>query len=118
MWVSGISANTILWSAIIPVQGAGIIKLHATIKRSGTGKDEFSNKQPAHPWALHMPLIEEIQRRNVLRAGVAYTVVWWLLVQVSGLMLDAFDAPGWIFRTIISSAGCGFPDSVDAGLVF
>jgi len=54
-------------------------------------------------------LIEEIRRRNVLRAGVAYTVVWWLLVQVSGLMLDAFDAPGWIFRTIIILLAVGFP---------
>ena len=56
-----------------------------------------------------MSLIKEIQQRKVLRAGVAYTVVWWLLVQVSGLMLDAFDAPGWIFRTIIILLAVGFP---------
>jgi len=56
-----------------------------------------------------MHLFKEIQRRNVLRAGVAYTVVWWLLVQVAGLMLDAFDAPGWIFRTIIILLAVGFP---------
>lgn len=56
-----------------------------------------------------MRLIEEIQRRNILRAGVAYTVVFWLLVQVFDLMLDAFEAPGWILRTIIILLAVGFP---------
>lgn len=56
-----------------------------------------------------MRLLDEIRRRNVVRAGVAYTVVWWLLVQVSGLLLDAFDAPGWIFRSIIILLAVGFP---------
>ena len=56
-----------------------------------------------------MPLISELRRRNVFRAAVAYTVVWWLLVQVAGLLLDAFDAPGWIFRTLIILLAVGFP---------
>jgi hypothetical protein len=40
-------------------------------------------------------LISEIRKRNVLRAAVAYAVVWWLLVQIGDVLLDAFDAPGW-----------------------
>lgn len=39
-----------------------------------------------------MSLISELKRRNVLRAAFAYAVVWWLLVQVVGLLLDAFNA--------------------------
>lgn len=56
-----------------------------------------------------MRLISELKRRHVLRAAFAYAVVWWLLVQVAGLLLDAFDAPGWIFRSFIILMAVGFP---------
>ena len=56
-----------------------------------------------------MRLIAELRKRNVFRAAVAYAVVWWLVVQVAGLLLDAFDAPEWIFRTLILMLALGFP---------
>jgi len=56
-----------------------------------------------------MRLVSELKRRNVLRAAFAYAVVWWLLVQVAGLLLDAFDAPGWVFRSFIVLLALGFP---------
>jgi len=54
-------------------------------------------------------LISEIRKRSVLRAAVAYAVVWWLLVQVADVLLDAFDAPEWIFRSFIILLATGFP---------
>ena len=59
-----------------------------------------------------MSLISELKRRNVLRAAFAYAVVWWLLVQVAGLLLDAFDAPDWIFRGFIILLALGFPVAI------
>ena len=56
-----------------------------------------------------MSFVSELKRRNVLRAAFAYAVVFWLLVQVAGLLLDAFDAPDWIFRSIIVLLAIGFP---------
>ncbi len=56
-----------------------------------------------------MSFISELKRRNVFRAGFAYAVVWWLLVQIAGLLLDAFSAPEWIFRFIIVLLAVGFP---------
>jgi TolB-like protein/Flp pilus assembly protein TadD len=56
-----------------------------------------------------MSFVSELKRRNVLRAAFAYAVVFWLLVQVAGLLLDAFDAPDWIFRSIIVLLVVGFP---------
>lgn len=56
-----------------------------------------------------MSFISELKRRNVFRAGFAYAVVWWLLVQIAGLLLDAFSAPDWIFRFIIILLAIGFP---------
>ncbi len=59
-----------------------------------------------------MRLISELKRRNVLRAAFSYAVVWWLLIQVAGLLLDAFDAPDWIFRGFIILLAIGFPVTV------
>ena len=56
-----------------------------------------------------MSFFSELKRRNVFRAAFAYAVVWWLSVQVAGLLLDAFSAPDWVFRFIIILLAIGFP---------
>lgn len=56
-----------------------------------------------------MSFISELKNRNVFRAAFAYTVVAWLLVQVADLLLDAFDAPSWVFRSFIVLLAVGFP---------
>ena len=56
-----------------------------------------------------MSFVSELRRRNVFRAAFAYAVVCWLLVQVAGLMLDAFDAPVWVFRFLILLMAIGLP---------
>ena len=53
--------------------------------------------------------ISELKRRNVFRAGFAYVVLAWLVVQVADVMLDAFDAPAWLMRGIIIAFAIGFP---------
>lgn len=65
-----------------------------------------------------MSFISELKRRNVLRAAFAYAVVWWLLVQVAGLLLDAFNAPDWIFRAFIILLAIGFPVALIAAWFF
>lgn len=56
-----------------------------------------------------MSLISEIRKRHVIRAAVTYAIVCWLLVQVADVLLDAFEAPGWIFRALIILLATGFP---------
>ena len=56
-----------------------------------------------------MSFVSELKRRSVFRAAFAYAVVWWLLVQVAGLLLDAFSAPDWIFKSFIILLAIGFP---------
>ena len=51
----------------------------------------------------------ELQRRHVVKAGLAYLVGAWLLVQVLDILLDAFQlGPGWMQTTIIVLS-VGFP---------
>lgn len=51
----------------------------------------------------------ELKRRNVIRAGAAYLVLAWLVVQVAEIVLDAFAAPDWILRTLIVALSLGLP---------
>lgn len=53
--------------------------------------------------------IGELRRRNVLRTGVAYLVVAWLLIQIAEILLGAFGAPDWLLRAIVIVLAVGFP---------
>jgi len=52
---------------------------------------------------------EELKRRNVVRVGVVYLIVSWLLAQVADLMLENFEAPGWVIKSILVVLIIGFP---------
>ena len=45
-----------------------------------------------------MSFIEELKRRNVVRVGVVYLITAWLLAQVADLLLENFNAPGWVIH--------------------
>ncbi|MDH3842276.1 MAG: hypothetical protein OES35_15295, partial [Chromatiales bacterium] len=53
--------------------------------------------------------IAELKRRNVFRAGAAYVVLSWLLIQVADILLEAFMAPQWVMRTLIITLAIGLP---------
>jgi len=57
-------------------------------------------------------LFNELKRRNVVRVGVAYVLIAWLLAQVAELVLDSFEAPGWVFQAVLLVLGLGFPIAV------
>ena len=51
---------------------------------------------------------EELKRRNVVKVAIAYAIVGWLLIEVSSVLLPAFEAPDWILRVVILLIGIGF----------
>jgi TolB-like protein/Tfp pilus assembly protein PilF len=54
-------------------------------------------------------LLAELKRRNVIRVGVAYAVVTWLVLQVADVMIDNIGAPEWFFQGILLVLAIGFP---------
>lgn len=56
-----------------------------------------------------MKLFEELKRRNVIKAAIAYAVVGWVLLQVLALILPNVGAPDWVMKTITILAIVGFP---------
>lgn len=59
-------------------------------------------------------MIQELQRRNVIRAGIVYVVSAWLVVQIAEVLLGIFDAPNWFLQALIIALALGLP----AALVF
>src|SRR5436189_6232353 len=51
----------------------------------------------------------ELKRRNVYKVAVAYAVIGWLLVQVTGQVFPIFEIPNWALRLIVLAIIIGFP---------
>ncbi len=54
-------------------------------------------------------LFQELKRRNVVRVGVAYIVVGWVVIQIAQLLFEAFGTPDWVIKTVIVLIAIGFP---------
>lgn len=48
-----------------------------------------------------MSLFSELHRRNVVRVGIAYTVVSWLLLQVADVVMENIGAPDWVMQALL-----------------
>lgn len=53
--------------------------------------------------------IAELKKRHVFKAGLGYLVVAWVFTEVSSLILDSFDAPEHLMKTILIVLAIGFP---------
>jgi TolB-like protein/Tfp pilus assembly protein PilF len=56
-----------------------------------------------------MSFFSELKRRNVIRVGIAYVVVAWLILQFSDVVLNNIEAPGWVFQVIMLVLAIGLP---------
>ena len=55
-----------------------------------------------------MSLFAELQRRNVFRVGIAYTVAAWLLIQVSDTVFPRIGLPDSAVTLVIALLAIGF----------
>lgn len=56
-----------------------------------------------------MSFFNELKRRNVIRVGIAYVIVAWLILQFADVVLNNIEAPGWVFQVIMLILGIGLP---------
>ena len=59
-----------------------------------------------------MNFFEELRRRNVFRVGAAYTVVGWLIMQVTDTFSPALRLPEWFPTAVAFLLIIGFPLAV------
>ena len=56
-----------------------------------------------------MSFFAELRRRNVVRVGIAYIVIGWLLAQVAEFAFENFGAPEWVLKTFVVLLLLGMP---------
>jgi len=56
-----------------------------------------------------MGFFGELKRRNVVRVGIAYIVIAWILAQVAEFAFENFGAPDWVLKTIVVILLLGLP---------
>jgi TolB-like protein/tetratricopeptide (TPR) repeat protein len=56
-----------------------------------------------------MSFFGELKRRNVVRVGIAYVVIGWVLAQVAEFVVENFGAPDWVLKTFVVFLFLGLP---------
>lgn len=56
-----------------------------------------------------MSFFAELKRRNVVRVGLAYVVIGWVLAQVADFAVDNFGAPDWVLKIFVVFLLLGLP---------
>ena len=56
-----------------------------------------------------MSLFNELVRRNVVRVGIAYAVVGWIVAQIAEFAFENFGAPDWVLKTVVVLLLLGLP---------
>ncbi len=62
--------------------------------------------------------IHEVQRRNVLRFGLVYILVAWVLIQLGSLVFTMVGLPPWTIRFVTALLILGFPAAIIFAWVF
>ncbi len=56
-----------------------------------------------------MSLLAELKRRNVIRVGVAYAIVAWVIAQIAEFAFENFGAPDWVLKSVAVMLLLGLP---------
>ena len=59
-----------------------------------------------------LSFFDELKRRHVLKVSIAYVLVAWVVLQVADVLLNNLEAPGWVFKAILSALSLGLPVTV------
>jgi len=54
-----------------------------------------------------LTIFKELQRRNVFRVAVAYTIGAWFIAQIADLVLNNIGAPDWVIKALFLLLGIG-----------
>ena len=56
-----------------------------------------------------MSFFAELKRRNVIRVGLAYIIVSWVLAQIAEFAFENFGAPDWVLKSVVVVMLLGLP---------
>ncbi len=63
-------------------------------------------------------LMDELRRRHVVKAAIAYLVAGWLILQVTDVVSGVIGLPEWTMKLVGFLFALGLPDSAAVFLDF
>lgn len=80
-------------------------------RQSDSSKDSGSRRRSGS-------FFEELQKRKVIRAAIAYVVGAWVLLQVAELVFNALDYKPWVLTITFIALVAGFPVAVVVAWIY
>ena len=79
--------------------------------RSGTndGAPHAPGQVHAHHSVIQFRFLEQLKHRNVIRIGILYLVVCWLILDPVHVLFHMLDVPVWANRLVVILMAVGFP---------
>lgn len=65
-----------------------------------------------------MSIWSELKRRKVVRVAAGYAIGGWLLLQLTDVLVNLLDLPGWTGRMVVFLVVIGFPATMTFAWVF
>jgi hypothetical protein len=53
----------------------------------------------------------ELKRRKVIKVGVAYLLIAWVIAQILQLLFESFGTPDWAIKTALALLAAGLNDA-------
>lgn len=69
---------------------------------------DYHSQSYSSGWGEMSSFFNELKRRNVIKVGVAYAFVSWLILQVVDVINDPLHLPDWFGTVVIVLLGIGF----------
>src|SRR6266481_8006732 len=83
------------------------------VQPSPKGTDDGASHIPGHARGHHPALefrfLKELKHRNVIRVGILYLVVCWLILDPVHVVFHMLDVPVWANRLVVILMAVGFP---------
>src|SRR6202171_6004911 len=78
---------------------------------SGTndGASHAAGHVHAHQLPVQLRFLEQLKHRNVIRVGILYLVVCWLILDPIHVLFPMLDVPVWANRLVVILMSVGFP---------
>jgi TolB-like protein/Tfp pilus assembly protein PilF len=85
----------------------------AAVQPPPSGTKDGTPHAAGHVHAHHSPIqfrfLEQLKHRNVIRVGILYLVVCWLILDPIHVLFHMLDVPVWANRLVVILMAVGFP---------
>jgi hypothetical protein len=88
----------------------------ASVQPPPSGTDDGAPHIPAHAHGhqhlrISFRFLEQLKQRNVIRVGILYLVVGWLIFDPVHVVFHMLEVPAWANRLVVVLMAVGFPAS-------